>query len=228
MRIPPDVRCASGLSFGASRTPGIAACSTACCADTSTCWPRPLVARSVRASRAPTAASAPACSHAWGTAVRTGGRSLSPLSACEHPAARIVRSDAAQPAFGPSRPNALTVTCTAAGLMAATVSGSKRPPLSSSTSASRTRSSTSSSVAHTTLRLPRLYAQNSSPSPRRRCAAPPGGSARTTSAPSPARIIPATWPRWSVASITRYADNIAGNPRSRGRPRPASRQADTT
>ena len=95
-----------GCRSGPAARRGCAACSTACWADTSTCWPRPLVARSVRASNAPTAASAPACSQACGTDVRTGARSLSPLSACEQPAARIVRSDAAQSALGPSRPNA--------------------------------------------------------------------------------------------------------------------------
>ena len=147
-RMPPAVRSSCGLSFGTIRTPGIPACITACCADTSTCWPRPLAWRSVSPSIAPTAASAPACSHACGTDVRTGARSRSPVSAWQHPAARIVRSDAAQPAFGPSVPNAVTDTWTTAGLAAATSAGSNWP-LSSSTSAVRTSSMTSAGVAQT-------------------------------------------------------------------------------
>ena len=101
------MRWASGLSFGASRTPGIAGLQHGLLGRHVDVLAAPAaLARSVSASSAPTAASAPACSQAWGTDVRTGARSLSPLSAWAHPAARIVRSDAAQSglrAVGPER-----------------------------------------------------------------------------------------------------------------------------
>ena len=43
--------------------------------------------------------------------------------------------------------------------------------------------------------------------PTGRAGEPPGGSTATTSAPSPARIMPASWPRSAVRSSTRYGDN---------------------
>ena len=47
---------------------------------------------------------------AWGTTVRTGGRSSSPVMASWQPAAITVRSVAGQPAFGPVSPNAVIDT----------------------------------------------------------------------------------------------------------------------
>ena len=103
------------------------ACITACWADTSTCWPRPLACRSVSAEHGADGRLGAGVQPGLGTAVRTGARSLSPLSAWAQPAARTVRSDAAHPALGPSAPNAVTETWTTAGLAAATVTRSNWP-----------------------------------------------------------------------------------------------------
>jgi len=65
-------------------------------------------------------------------------------------------SDATQSAFGPSLPKALMVTCTRAGLMAASSRSVNAGSVSISTSAPRTNSISSSRVEQTTLALPRL------------------------------------------------------------------------
>ena len=221
---PPLIRFAATPPSGTAKTPLCVACSIERCADTSTCWPRPLTPRSRSASSAPTAAS----EHAWGndcgTAVRTGGRSSSPVIASWHAAALTVRSVAGHAAFGPLDPNAVIETVTSAGSAARSAARSMgTAPLSITTSApahSRAKPSrpASDSRSSTTLRLPRFQPQNvsersgSRPSPangpRRRPPEPCGGSTSTTSAPSPASMNAARLPRSSVRSTTRYLSSI--------------------
>ena len=87
---------------GTQRTVDCVAWSDDAWADTSTCWPRPDRALSVRARRAPLAASPEACRKACGRLTRTGARSLSPVMSSAIDDAQTVSSVAGMFAFGPS------------------------------------------------------------------------------------------------------------------------------
>ena len=83
----------------------IIACSpvqnTAAWTETSTNCASPVSRRHWWATSAPTALSAAAWCHVWGTVTRSGRRSGSPLSAIAPPIAASVRSVAAWSAYGP-------------------------------------------------------------------------------------------------------------------------------
>ena len=65
---------------------------TAACTDTSTNWASPVASRRSWATSAPSALSTAAWCQVWGTVMRTGRRSGSPLSAIAPPIAASVRS----------------------------------------------------------------------------------------------------------------------------------------
>ena len=79
----------------------------------------------------------------------------------------MVRSDAAQSAFGPSGPNALMSTCTSAGLSAGQlgVGRSRAAGLEQDVGVAHELEQLVTRIAQTTLDLPRLYA--TSPGRRR-------------------------------------------------------------
>ena len=82
--------------FWPSIAEAIIACSpvqnTAACTETSTNCASPVSRRRSWATSAPSALSAAAWCHVWGTVMRTGRRSASPLSAIDPPIADSVRS----------------------------------------------------------------------------------------------------------------------------------------
>ena len=207
--------------------------NTAACTDTSTNWASPVCRRRSWATIAPSAPSTAAWYQVWGTVMRTGRRSGSPLSAIEPPIAASVRSVARWSAYGPVCPNGEMATYTRSGRAAR--SASKPRPRASitpgpafsntksalATRARRSRRPASSSRSSTTLRLPRLKAWKrrlaraaGSPSTSgasARDAAPPGGSTLITSAPRPASTNVASSARPSVRSRTRYGASIVAS-----------------
>src|SRR5713226_2243725 len=84
---------------------------TASCIDTSTRCGRPLAS----AVNAATATSGPTWAYPDGSVQRTGARSGSPVANMLPLAAITPRSDARQPALGPSDPNGVTTTHTESG-----------------------------------------------------------------------------------------------------------------
>src|SRR4051794_6840080 len=114
---------------------------------------------------APAAASEQAWRYAWGTTVRTGGRSSSPVMASWQPAASTVRSVAGQAALGPESPNAVIDTVTSAGLAARSTArstgGGPEAMTTSAPAANRSTAAMPSAVVRSamTLRLPRFQAQ---------------------------------------------------------------------
>ena len=159
MNTPPPDRRTVGSPTGGFRVEGSEAPKTEACTEQSTCWPTPLRDRSASATRAPTTASQQPCIQAWGSVVRTGGRSGSPVTAICPLAATSVRSVASQSALGPRRPKGVIATVTSAGSAAARASRtatSDGEPAASTTSAPATSSATSSGPDATTERLPRL------------------------------------------------------------------------
>ena len=124
------------------------------------CWPQPERSRSCSATSTAQAASPPVFAHTWGTEMRTGGRSRSPVRDTWPLAAARVRSVATQPALGPVAPKGERETVIKAGVAPAQrveVRGRRGAPHSMSTSAPAARRSSSSAARSrtTTDDLPR-------------------------------------------------------------------------
>ena len=192
-----------------------------CCADTSTCCPRPDRARSTSPTTAATAASAAAWWNTCGSLIRTGGRSSSPVST-SWPLAAATREVRRRPRRLRTR-RGRTARSTRRRAQELSVSSRSRSigtaPHSISTSADRQRASKSTEVerhgplAAVVRQMPQAARSSpgSSPTngPVRRADDPSGGSTRITSAPSWPSRNPARWPRSSVRSSTRYGDSTA-------------------